>query len=174
MRLPAVKREDLSSDNQQRWDHIMAGRASGGGGPYSALIHAPVLADHLATAENYYRKDAALAEADRELVILATAREFEAHYPWTRHEIRARQAGLREDAIEAVRAHGSLEKLMPRERLFVEIVRSLLRGAKTPEENDDAAYPVHFPSAMAVVVGGGARQKRICTHPGPGESVTRH
>jgi alkylhydroperoxidase family enzyme len=99
MRLPAVKREDLSPDNQQRWDHIMAGRASGGGGPYSALIHAPILADHLATAENYYRKDAALAEADRELVILATAREFEAHYPWTRHEIRGRQAGLREAAI---------------------------------------------------------------------------
>jgi len=126
MRLPAIKRDDLSPENQQRWDRITAGR-TGGGGPYSALIHAPILADHLATAENYYRKDAALGEADRELVILATAREFEAHYPWTRHEIRARQAGLREDAIEAIRAHGSLEKLMPRERLFVEIVRSLLR-----------------------------------------------
>ena len=56
MRLPAVKRDDLSPENQQRWDRIMAGRTSGGGGPYSALIHAPLLADHLATAENYYRK----------------------------------------------------------------------------------------------------------------------
>ena len=82
----------------------MAGRTSGGGGPYSALIHAPLLADLLAMAENYYRKDAALAEADRELVILATAREFETHYPWTRHEIRGRQVGLREEAIETARA----------------------------------------------------------------------
>jgi 4-carboxymuconolactone decarboxylase len=104
MRLPAVKREDLSPENQQRWDRIMAGRTSGGGGPYSALIHAPLLADLLAMAENYYRKDAALAEADRELVILATAREFETHYPWTRHEIRGRQVGLREEAIETARA----------------------------------------------------------------------
>ena len=126
MRLPAVKRDDLSPENQQRWDRIMAGRTSGGGGPYSALIHAPLLADHLATAENYYRKDAALAEADRELVILATAREFETHYPWTRHEIRGRQVGLREEAIETIRAHGSLEKLMPRERLLVQIERNLL------------------------------------------------
>ena len=134
MRLPAIKRDDLSPENQQRWDRIMAGRTSGGGGPYSALIHAPLLADHLATAENYYRNDAALAEADRELVILATAREFEAHYPWTRHEIRCRQVGLREETIETVRAHGSLEKLKPRERLLVEIVRSLLRQHRLSNE----------------------------------------
>ena len=134
MRLPAIKRDDLSPENQQRWDRIMAGRTSGGGGPYSALIHAPLLADHLATAENYYRKDAALAEADRELVILATAREFETHYPWTRHEIRGRQVGLREETIETIRAHGSLEKLMPRERLLVEIVRSLLRQHRLSNE----------------------------------------
>jgi 4-carboxymuconolactone decarboxylase len=134
MRLPAVKRDDLSPENQQRWDRIMAGRTSGGGGPYSALIHAPLLADHLTTAENYYRKDAVLGESDRELVILATAREFEAHYPWTRHEIRGRQVGLREEAIETVRAHGSLEKLVPRERLLVGIVRSLLRQHRLSNE----------------------------------------
>jgi 4-carboxymuconolactone decarboxylase len=67
------------------------------------------------------------------LVILATAREFETHYPWTRHEIRGRQAGLREEAIETIRAHGSLEKLTPRERLLVEIVRSLLREHRLSE-----------------------------------------
>jgi 4-carboxymuconolactone decarboxylase len=135
MRLPTIKREDLSPENQQRWDRITAGRTGGGGGgPYSALIYAPLLADLLATAENYYRKDAALAEADRELVILATAREFETHYPWTRHEIRRRQAGLREEAIETIRAHGSLEKLTPRERMLVEIVRNLLRQHRLSEE----------------------------------------
>jgi 4-carboxymuconolactone decarboxylase len=135
MRLPTIKREDLSPENQQRWDRITAGRSGGGGGgPYSALIHAPLLADLLAMAENYYRKDAALAEADRELVILATAREFETHYPWTRHEIRGRQVGLREEAIETIRAHGSLEKLMPRERLLVEIVRSLLHQHRLSNE----------------------------------------
>jgi 4-carboxymuconolactone decarboxylase len=135
MRLPTIKREDLSPENQQRWDRITAGRTGGGGGgPYSALIHAPLLADLLAAAENYHRKDAALAEVDRELVILATARELEAHYPWTRHEIRGRQAGLREEAIETIRAHGSLEKLTQRERLLVEIVRSLLRKHRLSEE----------------------------------------
>jgi 4-carboxymuconolactone decarboxylase len=135
MRLPTIKREDLSPENQQRWDRITAGRTGGGGGgPYSALIHAPLLADLLALAENYYRKDAALAEADRELVILATAREFETHYPWTRHEIRGRQAGLREEAIETIRAHGSLEKLTQHERLLVEIVRSLLRQHRLSNE----------------------------------------
>jgi 4-carboxymuconolactone decarboxylase len=134
MRLPAVKRDDLSPENQQLWDRINAGRSSGGGGPYSALIHAPKLADRLSATENYFRSAATLAQTDRELVILATVREFEAHFPWTRHEIRGREAGLREDVIETLRANGSLEKLMPRERLVVEIVRSLLRHHRLSKE----------------------------------------
>jgi 4-carboxymuconolactone decarboxylase len=134
MRLPAVKREDLSPENQQLWDRIMAGRTSGGGGPYSALIHAPKLAERLSATENYFRSGAALAQPDRELVILVTVREFEAHFPWTRHEIRGREAGLREDVIETLRANGSLEKLMPRERLVVEIVRSILRNHRLSKE----------------------------------------
>jgi hypothetical protein len=49
MRLPTIKREDLSPENQERWDRITAGRTGGGGGgPYSALIYAPLLADLLA------------------------------------------------------------------------------------------------------------------------------
>jgi hypothetical protein len=42
--------------------------------------------------------------------------------------------GLREETIETIRAHGSLEKLLPRERLLVEIVRSLLRQHRLSEE----------------------------------------
>jgi 4-carboxymuconolactone decarboxylase len=127
MRLPMLKRDDLSPENQKLWDRIMAGRSSGGGGPYSALMHAPTLAEHLSTLENYFRSGAALADSDREIIILATVRELDAHFPWTRHEIRGRQVGLRDEVIETLRAKGSLERVAPRERLLVEIVRSLLR-----------------------------------------------
>ena len=130
-RLPAVSRDALSPEDQAVWDRIAAVRAgvrAGAGGPFGILMHVPALADRVAALEDYFRFNAALPAADRELVILATAREMGARYPWTRHEIRARQVGTRTEAIEAVRADGSLEELMPRERLLVEIVRALFRA----------------------------------------------
>jgi 4-carboxymuconolactone decarboxylase len=132
-RLPTLRRDELSLANQQVWDRVMSGR-TGSGGPYGVLIHAPALAERLAAVENYFRNDAVLAATDKELVILATAREVGARFPWTRHEIRARQAGVSEEAIEALRAHGSLATLTAHERLLVEIVHSLLRDHRLSEK----------------------------------------
>lgn len=134
MRLPILKREQLSPDNQQLWDRIMAGRSSAGGGPYGALLHAPALADRLAAVENYFRNEARLPSPDRELIILAAARELGARFPWTRHEIRAREVGTRPAAIETVRANGALKDLTPREALLVEVVRRLLRDHELSDE----------------------------------------
>ena len=51
-----------------------------------------------------------------------------------RHEPHAREAGTRPEAIEAVRANGPLDGLTARERLLVEIVRSLFRAHTLPED----------------------------------------
>ena len=46
-RMARPKREDLSANHQKIWDHINAAR-SGGGGPYSMLLHSPAMAQHFA------------------------------------------------------------------------------------------------------------------------------
>jgi 4-carboxymuconolactone decarboxylase len=125
-RLPAIDREALAPDAQAVWDRIAAVR-TGVRGPFGVLMHVPALAERVAALEDYFRFNAALPAADRELVIMATAREMGARYPWARHEARGREVGTRTEAIEAVRANGGLEQLTSRERLLVEIVRSLLR-----------------------------------------------
>ena len=124
-RIPNAKREELSPEHQKIWDHIHAVR-SGGGGPYSMLMHVPALAGYVAATEDYFRLDSALSDADREIVILAAARDLGAHYPWTRHEARARQVGVRLEVIETLRAKGSLAGFTPREKLLAEIPLSLL------------------------------------------------
>ena len=136
-RLPAVSRDTLAPEDQAVWDRIAAVRTgvrTGGGGPFGVLMHVPALADRVAALEDYFRFNAALPAPDRELVILATAREMGARYPWTRHEARGREVGTRTEAIEAVRVNGSLEALTPRERLLVEIARSLLRTRSLSDE----------------------------------------
>ena len=141
-RLPNVRRDQLSPEHQAIWDRIAAVRAgvrAGGGGPFGVLMHVPALADRVAASEDYFRFNAALPAADRELVILATAREMGARYAWTRHEIRAREAGTRAEAVEAVRANALLNGLAPREKLLVEIAQALLRTRALSDELFDRA-----------------------------------
>jgi 4-carboxymuconolactone decarboxylase len=97
-------------------------------------MHVPALADRVAALEDYFRFNAVLPAADRELVIMATAREMGARYPWARHEARGREVGTRTEAIEAVRLNGTLEQLTARERLLVEVVRALLRTRALPDD----------------------------------------
>jgi 4-carboxymuconolactone decarboxylase len=131
-RLPVVDRDALAPDDQAVWDRIAAVR-TGVRGPFGVLMHVPGLAGRVAALEDYFRFDAALPPADRELVIMATAREMNARYPWARHEARGREVGTRTEAIEAVRLNGTLEQLTERERLLVEVVRTLLRTHALPD-----------------------------------------
>ena len=132
-RIPGVTREALSSEHQPIWDRITAHR-SGAGGPYSVIMHSPVLADRLAAVEDYFRFDSSLPTVDKELVILAVARDMGAHYPWTRHERRAREANMRSELLEILRANGPVDQMTPRERLLVEMARGLVREGMLSEE----------------------------------------
>src|SRR5258706_14765361 len=132
-RIPHALRDELSPEHQKIWDHIHAVR-TGGGGPYSMLLHVPALAANVAATEDYFRLDSALSDADREIVIMAAARELGAHYPWARHEARARQVGVRPEVIEALRAHGSRAEFSRREKLLTDIPRTLVHQHELPDE----------------------------------------
>src|SRR5262245_33710118 len=125
-RIPKANRESLSGEEQQIWDHIHAAR-KGGGVPYSMLMHVPELAARVAATEDYFRLESALGAADREIVILAAARELGARYRWMRHDFRAPQTGVRNEVIEALRSNGCLAGFTPRQKLLVEIPLSLMR-----------------------------------------------
>jgi 4-carboxymuconolactone decarboxylase len=134
-RLSVPNRNALAPEDQAVWDRIAAVR-SGVRGPFGVLIHVPRLADRVRALEDYFRFDADLPSVDRELVILATAREMEAPYAWARHEHRGHEEGTRPEAIEAVRTNGSIQvqALTARERLLIEVTRTLLRTRRLPEE----------------------------------------
>lgn len=125
-RLPVLDRNGLPPEDQAVWDRIATVRG-GVRGPFGVLMHVPQLADRVRALEDYFRFDGELPAADRELVILATAREMEARYAWARHEHRAHEEGTAQEAVAAVRANGPLDGLTKRDRLLVEITRTVLR-----------------------------------------------
>lgn len=132
-RIPSAKREELSPEHQQIWDHIHAAR-TGGGGPYSMLMHSPAMARHFAATEDYFRNHSLLPDADREIIILTAAREVSAHYAWTRHEIRAHKVGIKPEVIEALRARANADQFTGRERLLVEFTRTLMNQHELPDD----------------------------------------
>jgi 4-carboxymuconolactone decarboxylase len=131
-KLPNATREGLSAEQLQIWDRIFEGR-TGGGGPYSMLMHSPEMAQHFAATEDYFRNNSLLPDADREIIILTAAREVSARYAWTRHEIRAHKVGIKPEVIEALRNHEDVGKFTGRERLLVEFTRTLMQQHELPD-----------------------------------------
>lgn len=132
-KLPNAKREELSAEQQKIWDRVFEGR-TGGGGPYAMLMHSPAMAERFAAIEDYFRNHSLLPDPDREIIILTAAREVEAHYAWTRHEIRAHKVGIQPQTIEALRARAALDQFTGKEKLLVEFTRTLMREHSLPDE----------------------------------------
>jgi len=151
-KLPALNRDDLSAAKQTIWDRVMSGR-TGAAGPYGILIYAPMMAERVSAVEDYFRRDCMLATKDKELVILAAARELGARFPWSRHEIRAREAGMRPETLEALRENRSLEALTPHERLLVDATLSLLRERRLSDDLFSRALAELGPERLVETVG---------------------
>jgi 4-carboxymuconolactone decarboxylase len=132
-RLAEPRREELPPESQEVWDRILKSRG-GVRGPHSVLMYVPPLADLVAEEGDYLRFHGLLAGADRELAILATARELDVRYEWQAHEPIARREGAPSDAIEVVRDKGPADQLMPHEQTIVEVVRALVREHRIPDE----------------------------------------
>lgn len=151
-RLEPIERENLSPENQARWDRIMEGK-SGGLGPYGILMYAPAMAEHLSDVENYFRHHGTLDTKDKELIILTVARELGARFPWSRHEIRAQRAGMPETTIEALRANGPLDALSEHERFLVELARRLLHERRLSDALFSKALAELGPNRLVEAVG---------------------
>ena len=132
-RLPAVKREDLSADDQAVWDRLTVTRGTVRG-PSAIMMHHPSLADRVGALIDKLRYDGVLSGADRELTILTAGREVEAVYEWAAHEPLGLQAGVSAAAVEALRQQGPTSDLPAHEALIIDTVRALYRQHRIPAE----------------------------------------
>lgn len=152
-RLSAPDRESLTAEDQAIWDRIAGTRSGTGRGPWFVMMNAPELASRGKHVEDYFRTVAELPAVDRELVILATVREWGAHFAWARHEERAREVKVRLEVIEALRKNGALDRLTARERTLAELVRTLLRDHNVPGELYQRAVEDLGPKQLVEVIG---------------------
>lgn len=133
-RLPYVSKEQLPADKQALYDHIASTRGGieGGGMPQSfkLLMNSPDAAASVAQLGEHIRLQSSLDPVIRETAILGTARALNSEYEWAHHEPVARQVGVRDEVIEAIRSGKAPMGLPPKEGVFVAAAKELVqRGA---------------------------------------------
>ncbi|HSJ50066.1 MAG TPA: carboxymuconolactone decarboxylase family protein [Actinomycetota bacterium] len=130
-RIPLLfDRDGLDPEGRAAFDLVVASRGEVTR-PFALLLHAPELASRVAELGHVVRFGSRLADADRELVTLATGRANGCAFVWDSHLDSARIAGVVPEAIAA----GGLGE---RERLLVSFVSELCRTGEVSAETFDA------------------------------------
>jgi 4-carboxymuconolactone decarboxylase len=112
-------------------------------GPFSMLLHSPELAEQMLNLGNFYRENSIVAPKDRSLAILVGVRERQGAYVWAAQVNAARRAGVREEAIDVIRAKKDPAALPVEEREIVTYAEQLICNNRVDQAVFDALKNRH-------------------------------
>jgi 4-carboxymuconolactone decarboxylase len=130
-RIEQIEREKLGPRQQALYDEIMRTRPRGKlSGPFSVWIHRLDIAEPTNALANCFRVTPKLDKRLIELIVLLACRDATAQYAWSAHINLAREAGLSNETIEAIRARRRPEFGRDDERVVYDLVTELLASKK--------------------------------------------
>jgi 4-carboxymuconolactone decarboxylase len=137
-----TSKDQIPTDRHHEFDEIVGvlGRV---GGTFSILMHSPGLAEMVCKTGAHVRLKSTLTMIERELALLSVCREKDAAREWGGHVNNARRAGMREEAIDAMRSGGDVSNLEPDERDIISYTRQLLRTNRVEQELFDTLKNRH-------------------------------
>lgn len=105
--------------------------------PFEVLLHKPAIARQAAELGAKVRFESTMSDHDRELVIIATAKQHRCGFEWDSHLPLARKAGVREEVIGHL--EGREADLTETEALLTGFVRELCATSTVSEDTFQAA-----------------------------------
>lgn len=153
-RLRELRRDHLSPMERALFDAITTGKRSTGDGssahitptgglrgPFNALLHAPHVGDAIQRLGERLRFEGLLPPRLREIGVLCVASHWKADYEWWAHARIAKECGVPEPVIAAIRRHERPPLTDPAERLVHDFSRALLgeRQVSDPLYRETAA-----------------------------------
>ncbi|MEO1694040.1 MAG: carboxymuconolactone decarboxylase family protein [Pseudomonadota bacterium] len=102
-RMTELHRDDLTDAQKRVWDDMVAGPRGTAPPPHQVWLTNPAFCDPAQRLGAYCRYGSNLPTALSELAILVVAHTFRANYEWWAHSRIARDGGLPDPIIEAVR-----------------------------------------------------------------------
>ena len=138
-RIPQISGKD---EVAEEYHHIVDSISSSRGrisGPFSVLLHSPEVAGRAAHLGAYIRFESTLPGDLREVAINTAAREFDCGYEWAAHARLAKEAGVSDEAIDAIANRGELDALSEDEALVIQYGRELFRDHRISDATYKAA-----------------------------------
>jgi len=124
-RVRPLEREDLPAEHRHIYDDIAGSR--GGVQPnFKALLNNPLATARMAALGGYVRFETPLPPRVKVLAVLTTARAFDGDYVWTANQPQARNAGVDEETISAIRERRAPQDLLPEDAVIVQFTLELL------------------------------------------------
>jgi len=143
-RTPTVTRDQVPEKYREAFDHETA-ISSGAieSGPGSVMINSPEMrkrANHLVF---YFRQESELPQKIQEMAMILTARNKDCQYIWFAHAARARQEGISNEFVDALRDKKPLPKLPHDEQIVVDYATELFDTNRVSEATFKAVMD-HF------------------------------
>lgn len=152
-RLPDLRYEDMSAEQQRVHDEIAAGPRGKVEGPLKVWLHAPKLATHAQKLGAHARFQSLLPPPLSELAILVTAATWQADFEWYAHARLAREAGIADAVIEAIRRGEKPSLTDAKARAVYAVSRELHRRRSLSDETYALAEAALGRAALVDLVG---------------------
>jgi 4-carboxymuconolactone decarboxylase len=123
-RVEDLKPESLTAEQKPIHDRIAGSRGGTVRGPFAIWLRNPAIADAADKFGTILRKGK-LDQRLFELMVLLVARHWSAQYEWFAHERHAREVGIPEPVIEALRHRRKPEFARDDERLVYDLVTEM-------------------------------------------------
>jgi len=105
-RLPPIAYDDLTPEQQSVHDTIASGPRGSIRGPFLTWLRNPEMADAAQKLGEYCRFNTGLSRDLAEIVILVTGAHYKSEFEFWAHSQLAREAGVPDEIIEAIRQDG--------------------------------------------------------------------
>lgn len=152
-RLSPLQHDQMSEDQQRVLADILKGPRGNLDGPFLAWIHSPALADHAQRLGAFCRYGTALELRLTELAILTTAAWWRSQAEWQIHEPIARNAGVSDNVIDALRRRSTPAFTRADEQCVYDIGQSLYHTRRVDKALYDQGVALFGESALVELIG---------------------
>ncbi|WP_428686186.1 carboxymuconolactone decarboxylase family protein [Reyranella sp.] len=152
-RLAPLDTNKLDPEQKKVADAIMSGPRGGLRGPFEPWLRSPVLADRAQKLGEYCRFDNSLPRDLSELAICLVGRHFKAQFEFYAHARLAKEAGLPEDIIEAVRLRATPPFKRDVEKVVYDFVTEYLETNRVAPTNYKRAIDAFGEKGVVDLVG---------------------
>jgi 4-carboxymuconolactone decarboxylase len=141
-RVPDVTPEEMTIEQKRIYDEIGGVRHGVVRGPFAIWLRNPEIADHANHFGNVLRRRGKLDKRLFEIMVLVVARHWSAQYEWFVHEQAAREAGVTQAVVDAIRTGAVPEFAGESERTVYDTITELNETRTLSQRTYDRALAV--------------------------------